>query len=329
MRSGITQKSFAVLVGALLVSAAAWAQSPPLSAPPAPLNLQLPPAAVEPPPGYKAPPTTLEKVRGYAAIYVGHREASIPFSYMDDEGKIYGYSWELCMRIVDVIKARLELPNLTVVPVLTTPSTRMMMVETGTVDLQCGSETNTEQRARYVAFSNTFFVTGVKGMVRKSSGIKTIKDLSGKVVVTTAGTTNDVAAKTAAARRNIFVNFRSGRTHLDSFQQVLDGKADVFVLDDILLHGLLAAANQSDAYKLVLLEEAMAFEPYGLMFRKGDAEMKKLVDETLVGLMKSGEFERIYAKWFQSPIPPKGINLNVPMSAELKQLIKTPNDRGI
>ena len=322
MRTRIAQKSFVALLGALLVSVAAWAQSPPLSAPPAPLNLQLPPVAVEPPPGYKAPPTTLEKIRGYGAIYVGHREASIPFSFMDDEGKIYGYSWELCMRIVDAVKARLELPNLTVVPVLTTPSTRMMMVETGTIDLQCGSETNTDQRARYVAFSNTFFVTGVKGMVRKSSGIKTLRDLAGKTVVTTSGTTNDVAAKTAAARRNIFVNFRSGRTHLDSFQQVLEGKADVFVLDDILLHGLLAQASEADAYKLVLLDESMAFEPYGLMFRKGDAEMKKLVDET-------GEFERIYAKWFQSPIPPKGINLNVPMSAELKQLIKTPNDRGI
>jgi glutamate/aspartate transport system substrate-binding protein len=323
MKLPMFKKTPGILFGFLFVTSV-WGAPPP-----APPDLAAPPPAVEAPPGYKPPPSTLEKIRNFGAIYLGHREASIPFSYMDEEGKVYGFSWELCERIVDVVKARLNLPGLPVVPVLTNSSTRIMMVETGTLDLYCGSATNTEQRARYVSFSNTYFVTGVKGLVRKESGIKSANDLRGKTIIPTAGTTTDGYVKAVTTRRNIFVNFRSARSHLDAFNQVLEGKADLFALDDILLQGLLATEDQNKAYKLVLVDENFGVEPYGLIFRKGDPEFKKLVDDTLVGLMKSGEFERIYAKWFQAPIPPKGVNLNVPMSPELKQLIKTPNDRGI
>ncbi|MFA7292483.1 MAG: amino acid ABC transporter substrate-binding protein [Rhodocyclaceae bacterium] len=317
---------------AMLLAVNAWSAPPPSALPPEVRDLSAPPAAtasVPPPPGYKAPASTLDKIRNFGAIYLGHRDASIPFSYMDDEGKVYGYSWELCQRVAEAVKARLNLTELPVVPVPTSSSTRIMMVETGTIDLYCGSATNTDQRARYVSFSNTYFVTGIKGLVRKDSGIKSIADLQGKTIITTAGSTSDTYVKAAATRRNVFVNYRSARSHRDAFNDVLDGKADVFVLDDILLHGLLAEAPQAEAYKLVLVDESFGYEPYGLMFRKGDPDFKKLVDETLVGLMKSGEIERIYAKWFLSAIPPKGINLNVPMGPELKQLIQTPNDRGI
>lgn len=315
----------------LLLASSVWSAPPPSALPPETPNLSAPPVAAvaPPPPGYKAPASTLEKVRDYGAIYLGHRDASIPFSYMDDEGKVHGYSWELCLRVADAVKTRLNLPELPVVPVPTSSSTRIMMVETATIDLYCGSATNTDQRARYVSFSNTYFVTGIKGLVRKNSGIKSIADLQGKTIITTAGSTSDAYVKAAATRRNVFVNYRSARSHRDAFNEVLNGKADVFVLDDILLHGLLAEAPQPDAYKLVLIDETFGYEPYGLMFRKGDPDFKKLVDETLVDLMKSGEIERIYAKWFLSAIPPKGVNLNVPMSPELKQLIQTPNDRGI
>lgn len=320
MRETMTRLS-GVLAGLLLLATAAVAAPPP--------DLSAPPPAVAPPPGYQPPPKTLEKIARYGAIYLGHRESSIPFSYLDDEGKVHGYSWELCTRVVEAVKTRLNLPALDVVPVLTNSNSRLMMVEAGTIDLYCGSATNTDQRARYVSFSNTYFVAGVKGLVRKDSGIRSIADLGGRTVITTAGTTSDGYVKSATVRRNIFVNFRSARTHQDAFNEVLNGKADVFVLDDILLHGLLANAAQADAYRLVMLDESFGFEPYGLILRKNDPEFKKLVDEVMVGLMKSGEIERIYAKWFLSAIPPKGVNLNVPMSPELKQLIRTPNDRGI
>lgn len=297
---------------------------------PPPPSLAMPPAVAQPTvPGYQPPPKTLEKIRQFGAIYVGHREASIPFSYMDADGKVIGYSWDLCMRVVDAVRERLGRPDLPVVPVLGTSATRLMMIETGTVDLECGSTTNTEQRARYVAFSNTFFVTGIKALVRKDSGIRSIADLRGKVVVTTAGTTTESYVRAAVSRRGIFVNYRSGRVHTDGFNDVLQGRADAFVLDDVLLQGLLANAPEADAFRLVVVDESFGLEPYGIMLRKGDPEFKKLVDDTLVSMMQSGEFERLYAKWFESPIPPKGIRLNVPMGPELKQLIKTPNDRGI
>lgn len=272
---------------------------------------------------------TLEKIRNNGAIYVGHREESIPFSYLDADGKPVGYSMDLCVPIIDAVKARLNLPNLEVVPVPTTAGTRQMMVESGTVDLQCGSVTNTQQRQRYVAFSVSTYATGIKAMVRKDSGIRSIRDMKGKVVVTTTGTTADAYVKAAAARQGLFLNFRLGRDHEDSLRQLLNGQADVMVLDDVLLQGLLMNMPEANAFKVVVLEENFAVEPYGIMFRRNDPEFKKLVDDTLVGLMQSGELARIYDKWFMAPIPPSGKSLNLPMSDLLKQLIVTPNDRGI
>ena len=204
-----------------------------------------------------------------------------------------------------------------------------MMIESGTIDLQCGSVTNTIQRQRYVAFSATIFAAGVKALVRKDSGIRSMQDMKGRVVVTTSGTTSDTYVKAAAARQGCHLNYRVGRDHDDSLRQLLDGRADVLVLDDVLLQGLLMNADEADAYKVVVLDESYAVEPYGIMFRRNDPEFKKLVDETLVGLMKSGEFARVYDKWFMAPIPPLGKSLNLPMSEILQQLIQTPNDRGI
>lgn len=322
----VMRRCSALMVLCLALANSVWGAPPP---PPLSVELAAPPPAIEPPPGYKTPPTTLEKIREYGAIYVGHQSASIPFSYYAPDGEtVQGFSWDLCMKIVDAVRARIGNPTLPVVPVLTTPSTRMMMTETGVIDLQCASVTNTDQRARYVAFSNTIFVAGVKALVRKELGVRTLADLRGRTIVTTSGTTTDAYVKAATARRNIFVNMRTARTHQESFDMVLSGQADAFVLDDILLQGLLTNTKEADAFKLVILNENMAFEPYGLTLRKGDPEFKKLVDEVLVGLMKSGEFEKLYDKWFQAPIPPNGVNLKVPMSPELKQLIKTPNDRG-
>jgi glutamate/aspartate transport system substrate-binding protein len=272
---------------------------------------------------------TLDKINEYGAIYLAHRESSLPFSYMDNDGKVLGYSWDLCMHLTDAIKVRLNRPDLAIVPVPVTSSSRQLIIESGVTDLECGSTTNTEQRQRYVAFSVSTFVVGVKALVKKDSGIRSIKDMRGKTVVTTAGTTSDTYVKTAAAKQGFTVNFRVGREHAESIHQVLIGQADAMVLDDVLLQGLLLNTPEADAYKLVVLEENFGTEPYAIMMRRDDPVFKKLVDDTLVGLMKSGELAQLYAKWFTSPIPPKGGNLNLPMSEALKKLIVNPNDKGV
>jgi glutamate/aspartate transport system substrate-binding protein len=279
--------------------------------------------------GLGTPSGTLEKISQYGAVYVGHRESSIPFSYLDADGKVIGYSWELCQRVTDAIKARLNRPDLAVVPVPVTSSSRQMMLEAGTIDLECGSTSNTDQRQRYVGFAVTTFVAGVKALVKKDSGVRSVKDMKGRTVVTTSGTTSDAYIKAAAVRQGVFPNYRVGRDHAESLRQLLRGEADVMVLDDILLQGLLMNVPESDKLRLVVLEENYANEPYAIMLRRNDPEFKKLVDDTLIALMKNGELARVYAKWFTSPIPPAGGNLNLPMGDLLKQLILTPNGMGI
>ena len=272
---------------------------------------------------------TLEKIAKFGTVYVGHGDASVPFSYLDADGQAIGFSMDLCRHVVEAIKVKLGRPDLAVVPVPTSAGTRQMMVEAGTIDLLCGSVSNTVQRQRYVAFSVTIFAAGIKALVRKDSNIHTIHDMKGKVVVTTSGTTSDAYVKAAAARQGLFLNYRLGRDHDDSLRQLLDGSADVMVLDDVLLQGLLMNAAEPDAYKLEMLQDDFAVEPYAIMFKRNDPEFKKLVDETLVGLMHSGEFARLYEKWFMTSIPPLGKSLNLPMSTLLQQLVQTPNDRGI
>lgn len=273
------------------------------------------------------PSGTFEKIRSYGAIYVGHGEAGIPFSYVAD-GKVIGYSWDLCQHIAAAIRTRLALPDLAVVSVPVTPSSRQMMLEAGTIDLECGATSNTEQRQRYVAFGVTTFVSGVKALVRKDAGIRALRDMKGKVVISTAGTTSEAYLKSAAARQELSLGYRLGRDHADSLRRLLRGEADVLVLDDVLLQGLLLNAPEAERARLLVLDENYGYEPYAIMFRRNDPAFKQLVDETLIGLMKSGELAKLYDKWFVSPIPPSGGNLGLPMSDLLKQLIRTPNDKG-
>jgi len=269
---------------------------------------------------------TLEKIREYGAIYVGHREASIPFSYMVGN-EVVGYSMDLCERIVDAIKIEIGDPALKVVQVPVTSSSRLLMLMTGVIDLECGSTTNTRIRQQAVAFGVTTFVSGVKAVTRKDVGINRIRDLNGKVVVTTAGTTTERLVGTVLATQNALVRSKTGRTHLESMSMVVTRQADAFVLDDALLAGLLAVSPDAD--KLKLLEENFGFEPYGIALRKDDPDFKRLVDATLTGMMKRGEVEKLYSKWFMSPIPPKNVNLQIPMSNMLKELLLKPDDAGI
>lgn len=269
---------------------------------------------------------SLEKIREYGAIYVGHPEASIPFSYMVG-GEAVGYSMDLCDRIVDAVRTRLGAPALKVVRVPVTSSSRLLMLLTGVIDLECGSTTNTKIRQQSVAFGLTSFVSGVKALTRRDTGIERIIDLNGKVVVTTAGTTTERVVRTVMATRNASVHAKSARTHPESLSMVLSRQADAFVLDDALLAGLLAVSP--DVARLKLLEENFGFEPYGIVLRKDDPEFKQLVDDSLRAMMKSGEVEKLYTKWFLSPIPPNQVNLQIPMSNMLRELLANPNDTGI
>ncbi len=274
--------------------------------------------------GFSKP--TLEKIREYGAIYIGHREAAMPFSYLAGD-EVVGYSKDLCDQIVEAIKTELDDPTLKVVLVPVTGSSGLLMLMTGVIDLECGSTTNTKIRRQAVAFGVTTFVSGVKAVTRKDVGIERIADLNGKVVVTTTGTATDRIVKTVLAARNIAAYPKSARTHSGSLAMVVSRQADAVVLDHAILSGLLASSPDAD--KLKLLEENFGFEPYGIALRKDDPEFKKLVDSSLIRMMKNGEVEKLYTKWFMSPIPPKNVNLQMPMSDLLKELLRNPNDSGI
>ena len=269
---------------------------------------------------------TLQRIQENGTIYVGHREASAPFSYYDGDN-VVGYSKELCDKVVIAVKQKLNNPSLKVILVPVSSNSRSLALVTGMIDLECGSTTNTKIQQNTVAFSVTTFVSGIKAMVRDDSGIKQLADLNGKTIITTAGTTTERTVKAVFATRKLVAREMSGVSHADSFKQVVTRKADAFVIDDALLMGLIA--NSAAGAPMRLLEENFAFEPYAIAMRKNDPEFKVLVDSSLKDLMKSGELETIYNKWFLGPIPPYGASLNLPMSDLLKEAIRVPNDNGI
>jgi glutamate/aspartate transport system substrate-binding protein len=270
---------------------------------------------------------TLKKIRDTGVIKIGHRDASIPFSYLDDDQKPIGYGVEICLKIVDAVKANLKLPNLKVEFVPVTSQTRIPILTGGNIDVECGSTTNSIERQKQVSFAPTYFMTGTKIVVKKSSGIKGYDDLKGKNVVFTQGTTNERAMKAYNDEKKLGINFIPAKDHAESFLAVETGRAVAFPMDDILLYSLVASAKTPGDY--VVLGEFLSDDPYAIMLRKDDAEFKKLVDTTVSNLYKSGEINKIYSKWFQSKIPPKGINLNFPMSDGLKEAVKNPNDTGV
>ena len=272
---------------------------------------------------------TLEKIRAQGTIYLGYREDALPFSYLDAGGAPTGFSPALCASVVDAVKQRLGLAKLAVVHVPVSSGARQMMLEAGTIDLECGAEINSVQRQRYVAFSVTTFVSEVKALVRKDTGVHALRDLQGKVVLSLTGSRFESYLRAAAARQGLSVNTRLGRDPEAAVQQVLGGQADALVLDDVQLRALLLQRSPDEAAQFKLLDEVIAVEPYALMLRRNDAEFKALVDATLIGLMRRGDFARIYSQWFVDPIPPTGRSLGLPMGDLLRQLIETPNDRGV
>ena len=269
---------------------------------------------------------TLKKIKDSGAITLGHRESSVPFSYYDDKQQVIGYSIDLCYRIVDAVKKELKLDELAVKLDPVTSSTRIPLMANGTIDLECGSTTNDLDRQKQVAFAVTDYITAVKFVSKKAANFKTVDDLKGKTVVSTSGTLNIKVITELNAKRNLNLNIIAVQDHAEAFLMVETDRAAAFVMDDILLYGFVAGAKAPGDY--VVSADPLLIEPYAIMLRRDDPAFKKVADNTLIGLFKSGEIHVLYANWFTQPVPPKGINLNVPMSDTLKRVIANPTDSG-
>jgi glutamate/aspartate transport system substrate-binding protein len=270
--------------------------------------------------------STLKKIKDTGVITLGHRESSIPFSYYDDKQQVIGYSHEVMLKVVDAIKADQKLAKLDLKLMPVTPANRITLIQNGTVDIECGSTTNNTERQKQVAFSNTIFVIGTKLLAKKDSGIKDFPDLAGKNVVTTAGTTSERLLRKMNEEKKMNMNVISAKDHGESFLTLETGRAVAFMMDDALLYGEMAKAKRASDW--VVVGTAQSKEAYGCMLRKDDAAYKKVVDTAIASLMTSGEAEKIYKKWFMNPIPPKGLNLNMELSDEMKALYKNPNDKA-
>jgi glutamate/aspartate transport system substrate-binding protein len=269
----------------------------------------------------------LKKIKDTGTITVGHRESSVPFSYLDDKQQPIGYTMDLCAKIVDTVKAELKMPNLKVNLQPVTSSNRIPLLQNGTIDLECGSTTNSVARQQQVAFSPTTFVVNVTAAVKKASNINSLADLGGKTISTTSGTTSVPLLRSYEKTKSVDVKEIYGKDHAESFLLMADGRSHAFVMDDILLAGQIANSRNPGDFKII--QESLRQEPYGIMLRKDDPQFKALVDKAISGVMKSGEIEKIYSKWFTSPIPPKGININFPMTPAIREAFKNPNDKGV
>jgi glutamate/aspartate transport system substrate-binding protein len=269
---------------------------------------------------------TLEKIKSTGFITMGHRESSIPFSYFDRGEKVVGYAIDLCYLISDAIRARLNLPKLDIKLVPVTASNRIPFILNGKIDLECGSTSNNLERQKVVAFSVTHFVTANRFVAKAAANLRALEDLRGKTVVSTISTTNLKQISDLDAPRHLGLTIVAAKDHSEAFRMLESDRATAFVMDDILLYSLVANSAAPSDY--ALSTDVLSVEPYGIMLRRNDAAFKSVVDNTMTTLYRSGEIHKIYAKWFLNPIPPKGINLNVPMSASLMRVIENPIDSG-
>jgi glutamate/aspartate transport system substrate-binding protein len=267
---------------------------------------------------------TLKKAKESGTLTMGFRESSYPLSYLDDKQQPIGYHIDICNKIVEAVKKEILLPQLKVQHQPVTSQNRIPLVTNGTVDLECGSTTNNEARQKQVDFVMTTFVTNVRMAVKKKSGITSLSQLGGKPVATTSGTTSVQLMRAHEKAKGIDFKEAYGKDHADSFLLLETDRAVAFVMDDNLLAGLIVTSKTPQDYAIV--GEVLNVEPIAVMIRRDDPAFKKLADDTVKGLMKSGEIDKLYAKWFMSPIPPKNVSMNFPMSDKLKELIKNPSD---
>jgi len=270
---------------------------------------------------------TLSRIAGQHTLYLGYRENAEPFTYADGKGGVQGYQWELCQQVVQAIKARVPGQEIRVVPVLGSANTRALMLANGMMDLDCGPVANTLIAQKQLAFSVTTYVSSMQVLVRRDAQVAQLGDLNGKTVVSLAGSAGERYLKTANGLKGASLQHLGARSPQEGFALLQAGKAQALVVSDVTAALLLAQAQDRENYRV--LGEALAFEPLAMAMRKDDPELKRLVDETLAGLMRSGEAGRIYERWFQSPMPPAGLNLQLPMGDLLRGLLQNPNDQGV
>ena len=271
---------------------------------------------------------TLQKIKETGVINLGGRDSSFPFSYkLTAEANPIGFSADLCMKVVEAVKARLDMRDLKVQYTIVTSTNRIPLVQNGTVDLECSTTTNTTARAQQVDFGPTVFVGSVAAATKKSSGVGSMAQLDGKTVATVAGSTSIQLLRAYRKSENVQLTEVSGKDTAETFLLLATDRAAAMIVEDVQLAGLIARSERPADYRI--LDERLRDEPYGFMFRKDDPQFKALVDETLTKAMKSGEIEELYAKWFTRPVPPSNVNLNYPMSNAVREAYRSPNNRGI
>ncbi len=270
------------------------------------------------------PTGTLAKIKRTGQVVLGVRDGSIPFSYLDDKQQYQGYSVDLCLKVVEHLKTQLAMPELKVAYNPVTSANRIPLMANGTIDLECGSTTNNAERQQQVAFAPTMFVISSRLLAKKSANIQTMDDMKGRVLVATAGTTTLKQMTIMNNERKLGMKILIGKDHPESFLMLETGRAEAEANDDILLAAQVATSKAPVDF--AVSKEAMSVEPYGIMMRKNDMPFKKSVDEALRKVYQSDEIQRIYKKWFMSPIPPRGVNLNFPMPAKLKAALAKPTD---
>ena len=270
---------------------------------------------------------TLQKIKDSGTITIGYRETSMPFSYIDDSQKPIGFALDICYKIVDEVKATLKLDTLKIELTPVSSQTRIPLIGNGTIDIECASTTNNLEREKLVAFTHTYFLTANRFVAKTSSGLKTIDDLKGKTVASTSGTSNIKELFEANTSRHLGMTILTSKDTAEGFLLVETDRADAYVMDDILLAGLVASSKTPPAYA-ISTEEFAVPEPYGIMLRRDDPAFKAVVDRATTKLYTSPEMAALYAKWFTSPIPPKGINFNFPMTPVMEKAFAHPNDSG-
>ena len=262
-------------------------------------------------------------MRDAGAVTIGYRESSVPFSYLSSRGEPIGYSIELCKALVDAIGDAVH-KTLAIRWVAVNPATRIEAVSSGRVDLECGSTTSNLERQKLVSFSPILFVAGTKLLVKKGSPVKSFRDLAGQTVAVTGGTTNEKTMRDLSARFKLNLNLLVSPDHAESFAQVKSGRAVAFALDDVLLYGFIAQDKSDNGGRTDydVVGEFLSYDPYGVMFRKGDASLAQVVHDTFVTLAQEGEIERQYKRWFLRKLP-SGTSIDLPMSPQLETLIQT------
>ncbi|AMD57256.1 ABC transporter substrate-binding protein [Agrobacterium tumefaciens] len=275
--------------------------------------------------GQEVQPPTLETIARTGIIRLGYADRNIPFSYLGTGPEPIGYSIELCLKVVDSIKEKLDLPGLKVDFVKRTPSNRITLLNDGTIDMECVASTNTEERRKAVWFSYSHFITGTRYVALKSSGLNTVADLAGRTVVVTTGTINISQLNVLNRKLGLNIAVLQNDSTEGGFEMVTENRASAFVMDDILLRSFVAETGRPEDYA-ISNEYLAPPQPYGLMLRHGDTGFRDAVNEALGEIYASGEIEKIYEKWFNAPIPPNGMNLQRPLPDDLADAFRNPVD---